>query len=151
MKLGMREFLQFFYWRLRRNRSDAAHMLMLVPGLARNVAVLLCLNRWSRVRRPTVAIALMEHMGDIVAAEPIARLARKRFPGARIFWITRAPYAVLPEHYPEVDHVVVVRCLTEWMLLQRVRLFDVVWDLHADARMCPQCSIPQIKAGAVAN
>jgi heptosyltransferase-3 len=52
---------------------------------------------------------------------------------------------LLPETYPDVDEVVRVLCLTEWLLLQRLKLFDVVWDLHANGRLCPHCAIPQIK------
>ncbi|MDR3415940.1 MAG: glycosyltransferase family 9 protein [Nevskia sp.] len=94
-----------------------------------------------------MAIVLIEHMGDIVAAEPVAGLARRRFPDARIFWIVRAPYASLPASYPEVDRVVTVGCLTEWILLRRLKLFDVVWDLHINGRVCPHCGIPEIRPG----
>jgi ADP-heptose:LPS heptosyltransferase len=149
MKPSAREFLRFFYWRLRSNRKDAAHMLALLPAFVLNAIRLVRRIHSSGDRRPKVAIALVEHMGDIVAAEPIARLARQRFPDAWICWIARAPYASLPASYPEVDHVVAVRCLTEWMLLRRLGLFDVVWDLHVNARMCPRCCIPQIKPGVL--
>lgn len=145
MKLDVREFLRFFYWSLQRRRPTSLHMLSVLPAFTRNAIRMLRLIRLSGDRRPAVAIALMEHMGDIVAAEPIARLARRRFPGARICWVTRRPYASLPDSYPDVDHVFSVTCLTEWMLLQRLELFDVVWDLHFNGRICPLCCIPQVK------
>lgn len=151
MKFGIPEFLRFIYWRFRRNRADTFHMLAVLPGFMHN-AIRLAAHIWMfRDRRPAVAIALIEHMGDIVAAEPIARLARRRFPGARIFWITRAPYVALPDSYPEVDRVVIVGCLTEWILLQCLGLFDLVWDLHINGRVCPYCSIPQVKPGVLPN
>jgi len=86
---------------------------------------------------------LLERMGDIIAAEPVARLARRRFADARICWIVQAPYASLPQSYPEVDDVVTVRCLTEWLLLQRLNLFDVVWNLHVNGFYCPHCRVPR--------
>ncbi len=155
MKLGAREFLHYFYWTLRRNQTAgrkwaaAAHMLMVLPGFIRTALHLIRHIRMTGDCRPKVVIALTEHLGDIVAAEPIARLARRRFPDAWICWIARAPYVSLPGSYPEVDHVATVGCLTEWMLVQRLGLFDVVWDLHINGRICPQCSIPQIKPGAL--
>jgi heptosyltransferase III len=147
MKPGVRDFPRHFYWKLRRDWTAAFHILGVLIRFMCNALRLVCFTRISGDHRPAVAIALIEHMGDIVAAEPIARLARRRFPGARIYWITRAPYASLPENYPEVDHIVITRCLTEWMLLQSLGLFDVVWDLHIDGRICPCCEIPQVKSG----
>jgi ADP-heptose:LPS heptosyltransferase len=141
--------LRFLYWTFRRNRRDAMHMLAALPACLCAIIRLLHFVRKARPRHPLVAIALIEHMGDIVAAEPIARLARQRFPQGRICWISHAAYASLPSSYPEIDHVVIVRCLTEWMLLQRLRLFDVVWDLHINGRMCPRCCIPQDKPGTL--
>jgi heptosyltransferase III len=145
------ELLRGFHWRLRSNRRDAAHMLGVVAGGLRNAARIRRIQRTGAGRpagrRPTVAIMAMERMGDIIAAEPIARLARRRFPAARIFWITLPPYVALPQAYPDVDHVVAVRCLTEALLLQRLRLFDVAWNLHYNGYCCPQCCIPRDDPG----
>jgi heptosyltransferase-3 len=151
VKLGALDFVRFFYWTLRRNRAAAVHMLGVPPRFLLSAARLFRLFRISRVRRPVVAIALMDAMGDIVAAEPIARLARRLYPGAHICWITRSQFVSLPDSYPEVDDVIGVGCLTEWMLLRRLKLFDVVWDLHHDGRMCLFCCIPQVKPSVSQN
>jgi heptosyltransferase-3 len=37
------------------------------------------------------------------------------------------------------------------MLLRRVGLFDVVWDLHFDGRHCWRCEIPQVNPGVSVN
>jgi heptosyltransferase-3 len=144
MTLGVREVLRSFYWRLRSNRRDAAHMLKMVAGFAASAVRLPLRLRRAGGRRPLLAIVLVERMGDIVAAEPIVRLARQRYPDAWICWIVQAPYRVLPDSYPEVDDVVTVRCLTEWMLLRRLNLFDVVWTLHTNGTDCPHCCMPLI-------
>jgi ADP-heptose:LPS heptosyltransferase len=93
----------------------------------------------------------MDAMGDIVAAEPIARLARRLYPSARICWITRSQFVSLPASYPEVDNVIGVGCLTEWMLLRHLKLFDAVWDLHHDGRICLVCRVPLVKPGVLQN
>ncbi len=145
MKLSGRRLLQAFYWRLRRNRADAVHMLSVLPSFAALALRLPARLRKGRPRggRQVMAIVLLERMGDIVAAEPLARLARRTFPDAWICWIVQAPYVALPKHYPEIDDTIVVRCLTEWMLVERLRLFDVVWNLHIDGTDCPHCCIPR--------
>lgn len=98
-------------------------------------------------RRPVVAIALVEHMGDIMAAEPLSRRARQMFPNARILWFVRHPYATLVQHYPALVKTVPVTCLTEWLLLRDGIGADVVWDLHLTGRTCPQCGIPVERHG----
>ena len=145
MRLSIYQFLRVLYWALRGNRAVAPHMLGTLCSFVQNAVRLFQFRQSSRKRRPVVAIALIEHMGDIVAAEPIARLARRQFPTGYVCWITHVPYASLPNSYPEVDHVIEVRCLSEWMLLQKLDLFDVIWDLHINGRVCPQCGIRQIK------
>jgi hypothetical protein len=119
--LGLAALPRFLYWRLRRKPADAVHML---GALARAAVT------WFRLRRrlgrisggrPTLAIVLVERIGDIVAAEPIARLARSRFPA--------------------IDDVIAVGCLTEWLLLEPLGLFDHVWNLHMNGADCPRCQI----------
>jgi heptosyltransferase-3 len=151
MKLGAGRFLRFLYWRLRRQPRVAPHMLAVLPGFLWHAVRLSCISRLSAHGRPRVAIALMDAMGDIIAAEPIARLARRRYPGAWICWITRTPFVSLPDSYPDVDRTFGVGCLTEWMLLRNLRLFDVVWDLHHDGRICLKCCIPLDKPGVLQN
>jgi len=149
MTVGAGDLLRAFHWRLRSNRADAVHMLAL-PGSVLGSALRLPVRlRRAGAHRPRLAIVLLERMGDIVAAEPIARLARQRFPDAWICWIVQAPYASLPRSYPAVDDVVTVRCLTEWLLLQRLNLFDVVWNLHLNDACCPHCCIPRNEPGAL--
>ena len=97
--------------------------------------------------RPIVAISLVEHMGDIVAAEPVARFARQQYPNAWIVWIVRRPYAEIVASYKAVDQVIAVRCLTEWLLLWGAGAHDVAWDLHISERVCPFCNIGFEKPG----
>jgi heptosyltransferase-3 len=151
MTSGIAGHLRRFYWKVSRSISIVGHMLSVPWFFVKTTIRLIPVSRISSGRRPTVAIALIDAMGDIVAAEPIARLARERHPDAWICWFTQTAYISLPASFPEVDHVVGVTCLTEWMLLRRLRLFDVVWDLHHDGRACGHCGIPQTKPGVLTN
>jgi len=52
-------------------------------------------------------------MGDFVASEPISRYVRKEWPHARIIWMVKKYYRELVETNPEVDDVIVVKCVRE--------------------------------------
>ena len=91
--------------------------------------------------RRSVVIALTEHFGDIVAAEPITRFVRREHPDAHVSWVVRGPYRELIDTNPNVDATVVVGCLGEWCHLARSGAFGDarVLDLHVHGRDCPKC------------
>lgn len=103
--------------------------------------------RSARDGRPVVFVGLTEHMGDIVASEPVARHLRQTEPNARVVWVVRAPYVELLQHHPDVDHVLTVQCLSDWVQI-RPRLRGRVVDLHVVGRSCPVCGVPVCKSGA---
>jgi len=103
---------------------------------------LACLCRGQR----TVTISLIEHFGDIVACEPVARHVRKTRPNAYIIWCLRWPYRELMEHHPDVDRILVVNCLTEWILLRRFKIAGEFVDLHPRGRKCSVCNRPLEKS-----
>lgn len=121
--------------------------MLVTFGFVRNY-VLLSLEKVLCGSQPTVAIALLEHMGDIVAGEPVSRFARAQFPRGRISWVASRHYRELVRSFPSVDRVVTVRCMTEWLLLWSSQCIDTVWDLHISERLCGGCRICFIKPGS---
>jgi heptosyltransferase III len=95
--------------------------------------------------REVVIISLLEHIGDIVASEPIVRHVRQNSPNAFIFWALRKPYFELVEYNSCVDEVLILRCLSEWHLLSKSGLFDKIIDLHFQNRECSICRRPTQK------
>jgi len=95
--------------------------------------------------RTFIVINLLEHFGDIVACEPVARYVRQQHPDAYLVWTVREPYRELVAHNPAIDQVVVLKCLTEWMYLAASGLFDEIIDLHPQDRECPVCRRPLLK------
>ena len=138
------------YWSARRDRRRIPHLLGALAGFAR-LAVTLAWHRLAPGRRRTISVGLVEHLGDIVAAEPVARAIRRDHPGASLRWFVRAPYAAVPARFPAIDHVVTVGCLTEWMLLCASGLAGETIDLHINGRYCPKCSVPIGKGGVAAQ
>lgn len=61
--------------------------------------------RWKVAGPPVLAIGLVEHLGDVMAAEPVSCAARKAYPDAWIVWAVRSPYAA-------INHVLIVSCLS---------------------------------------
>jgi heptosyltransferase III len=90
---------------------------------------------------PWVLAGLIEHLGDIVAAEPIARYLRRTHPDAMIAWAVRGAYRELVDTHPCVDRVIEVGCLTEWMTLGDSGVFDHIVDLHIPQKHCAICRI----------
>lgn len=85
-------------------------------------------------KRPILAILLTEHLGDIVACEPVARMVRMRYPDHIRVWVTRKPYHELVAHHPALDDSLVVTCLTEALLVGNA--VDRVVNLHVNRRRC---------------
>ena len=88
-----------------------------------------------------VAISLIEHIGDIIANEPISRELRKKHPDSAIIWFVRKPYRELLKYNPDVDKVLTVYCLTTWIKIREKNKFEAVYDLHFNGRSCNQCHV----------
>lgn len=94
-----------------------------------------------------IYVGLIEHMGDIVACEPVARYLKSTYPGRKLTWVARPAYAEIVLSNPNVDHFRAVECLTDWIrLTKHVRRDVLVVDLHVNYRACECCRIPLVKA-----
>jgi len=81
-----------------------------------------------------VWIHLQEHIGDIVACEPVSLYAKKTYPNAKIFWITKIQYESLVKCNPNIDQVLTMTCILEWILLKKIIKKDKIIDLHIHNR-----------------
>ncbi len=91
-----------------------------------------------------VLIGLVEHMGDLIACEPVSRIMRDKYPNSKIKWVSRKIYSEILETNPNIDEVIYVECLTEWMVISK-HSSDIVIDLHINYRECECCRIPLYK------
>jgi len=92
-----------------------------------------------------ILVALIEHIGDIIACEPVARYLKKKFPESNLTWIISRKFRPLVAHNPFIDHVIEVECLTDWIKIANHTDADLVVDLHVNYRVCECCRIPLIK------
>lgn len=118
-----------------------------VFSLARLIR-LAAIKAWLRLFRPgseLIGIALLEHLGDIVASEPIVRQLRRDAPNAFIVWCVGAPYHEIADSHPDNNMTIALRFLSEWVILNKCGLFDKVIDLHLPGRICSTCKIAHHK------
>ncbi len=99
-------------------------------------------NQIKPLPKNIIAIGLVEHIGDIIACEPVSRYVRNIFPDAYIIWVTKPGYKDLIESNPHINEAYPVSCLTEWIFLKNSGLFQEVIDLHIQNRVCPTCNVP---------
>ena len=92
-----------------------------------------------------ILVGLIEHLGDIVACEPVSRYLRANHPGAHLAWAVSHAYRELIDTNPYIDETVELECLTDWIKLTKHDSFDKIVDLHVNYRVCPHCLIPLVK------
>src|SRR5271165_3081752 len=95
--------------------------------------------------KPQIVVGLIEHIGDVVACEPVARYLKLNHPDAHLSWVVRPEYREVIDTNPYIDETVTVDCLTDWMKLSAHGHYDQVVDLHVNYRICQHCQIPLVK------
>lgn len=92
--------------------------------------------------KKVILVCLLEHLGDVIACEPIARHLKERNPNAYIVWGVKKTYRELIDSNPHVDMTLIIHCMTVRMRLMAIGLFDEIVDLHFQDRYCSLCSRP---------
>lgn len=86
-----------------------------------------------------IGVALIAHLGDIVAAEPLIRKLREAHPDAYIIWCVGSAYRELADTNPNCDMTLGLRDLSEWIIVQKSGLLTHSLDLHINGRTCLNC------------
>jgi len=89
----------------------------------------------------TVVLAMLEHMGDVAAAEPAIREARRRHHDAHLAFAVKPAWRPLVDHHPDLDEVIPLACLGDWVYLVAGELFDHVYDLQTRGRWCDRTGL----------
>lgn len=84
--------------------------------------------------RPFCGILLLEHIGDIIACEPVIGQLRRVHPDAFIVWVVRPAYRSLLTSHPQLDAVVCADSLFEVAEIVRSKVFDQTVDLHVNLK-----------------
>jgi len=86
--------------------------------------------RFQRLKQPVVGILLAEHLGDIVAAEPIIAALRQKHPNAKMIWIVRDMFKCLLNNHPQIDRIVVENSILSSIFLTQNSPFTHFYNLH---------------------
>lgn len=83
-------------------------------------------------------VALVEHMGDIVACLPVAAEMKRRQPDAQLIWVVHRSYAELLSGNPHLHSVIPQICLGQWIALEKIlrRVGISIVDLHVHKKPC---------------
>lgn len=91
-------------------------------------------------------VGLVEHMGDIIACEPVTRYLKDKYPNNELIWVASPIYSELLITNPNVDTFMPVSCLTDWIKISKHnRETSIIVDLHVNYRVCECCRIPLFK------
>ncbi|MDI9868821.1 glycosyltransferase family 9 protein [Flectobacillus roseus] len=91
------------------------------------------LVRWVKLNNPKkqiIGVLLAEHFGDIVAAEPLSRIIKQKYPDSKVFWIVRKPFRELIDSNPNIDYTIEETNLYQSILTSRHHNFDIFYNLH---------------------
>jgi len=102
---------------------------------------------YSSSNRPLVVISLTEHMGDIIAAEPLSRYVKERHKNSILVWVTKRPYVEVVRSFAAVDYLVSVGCISVWARLRNMKILKYTYDLHVNLRECSVCRKPVVRVG----
>lgn len=117
------------------------HIIKATVSYLINYYKLLCVSLLNGTNK-IVAISLIEHIGDIIANEPITRKVRKKHSDSIIIWFVRKPYIDLVKYNPAINKVFTVYCLTSWIWISKKFHFKAMYDLHFNGRTCTVCQLP---------
>jgi heptosyltransferase-3 len=120
----------------------AGNMLAALP---RSIRGLKALDAQARAQGKTLRlIVLPERMGDVIAAEPIARELR-RATGDYLVWVIGRSFADLVRFNPNIDDVLEITCLTEWMALDALTPGVAKTRLYVDGIHCSWFGGPALR------
>ena len=84
--------------------------------------------------RPFCGILLIEHIGDIIACEPIVTQVQETYPAAFVVWVVKPQFAPLLASHPALDAIVGVDSLLTVERIIGSGVFDHVVDLHVNSK-----------------
>lgn len=108
----------------------------------KNASLLISLRLKGKLR----VIALTEHLGDIVAAEPVARFIQETEKDPYVCWVCDKKYKEVFSSHPAIKKVITVTCLTEWIALKKLLPATEIIDLHINNKVCSRHGFINTKA-----
>lgn len=116
-----------------RERRKRIYSIILIP---RVLKIRRFLKKYIRKEQGNVSIiVLTEHIGDIVACEPVSYWLKKTYQH-KVVWLVQRKYHDLLTMFKNVDEIVDLSCLSEWVYLDKFTHLPNLYNLHFDGRQC---------------
>ncbi|HEU5080310.1 MAG TPA: glycosyltransferase family 9 protein [Opitutaceae bacterium] len=94
---------------------------------------------------PLVGVLLAEHIGDIVAAEPVIPYLKNKYAGAHLVWLSKPAFTHLLRYHPQIDSLVEISSISEAAHIVRSGILDTAVDLHINRKRCLKFGRPYAK------
>lgn len=125
--------IAFFLRSLRRGLNSFASVFAFREAL--RLYFIIC--RFEKNEGKCLVISLTEHIGDLIACEPVARHLKDVDKKVPVIWVVNRRYKEVVQYNPFIDLIIEIGCLSEWIYLKnllkgRARIID----LHTNGRRC---------------
>lgn len=127
----------------------AAHQLRAkIKGFCKGVVLCLLVKVLEKVfKKKVIIINLIEHLGDIVACEPIVSYARTELGATYVIWCIKPQFSEAIRSNPSINLIYPLNCITEWIYAKNYLHFNNIIDLHIEGRTCFSCRKKLTKVG----
>lgn len=106
-------------------------------------------HRISNPSRPVIGVLLAQHLGDIVASEPIIPALMDKYPHSKIVWIIQGHFRPLLENHPGIYRLVTEENMLFSFFLTQWNPFHQFFNLHLnELRKDPYFHIPLVNETA---
>ncbi len=124
---------------------SAQRAITLLASLPRSLLQLRALEAKARGQGKTLRLfVLPERMGDVIAAEPIAQALRQD-PNDYLVWVIGRSFADLVRFNPNLDDLLEITCLSEWMALDALTPSLTKTRLYVDGIHCSWFGGPALR------
>lgn len=122
LHLSLRQQLSALF----RARMSLLRALISYAGICVRIIALRILHP----KKTYIGVLLAQHLGDIVAAEPIIGGLHEKYKDAEIYWIVRRPFADLVVHHPRLSGLFIEENLFVSIWLTKLSPFTHFFNLH---------------------
>ena len=135
------------YWTIIRRPVLSLHIIkVLVNSLS--LSIKLHYIKINSSHKSIIVVCCVQSLGDIISAEPVARVARREMPGTEIVWCCREDFRDIVRTFADVDRIVTIRCATEWAFTSRMTKTINKIDLQiSNNLLCNKCWAKLLKYG----
>ena len=106
--------------------------ICLLPSAIKKVTLL---KKYREQNANLAVVVLCEHIGDAISCEPVSTFLKTKF-NKTVVWIVNEKYKELIELFENVDFVLPVSCVSEYIYMSRFLKSFEIHNLHFDQKQC---------------